>query len=99
MMMKIATARGWLFKLAMMESSVPGRKCPVLFVAVSFLTVLSGSLSAEVDPGVKQLIVSIAPGWNSTTGRLQCFERTTGVGRERPAWSALRENGIAWGAA
>jgi L,D-peptidoglycan transpeptidase YkuD (ErfK/YbiS/YcfS/YnhG family) len=54
---------------------------------------------AEVPASTRQLIVSIAPGWDSTTGRLQCFER---VGREwkpaLPAWPVLYgRSGLAWG--
>lgn len=54
---------------------------------------------AEVPASARQLIVSVAPGWDSTTGRLQCFER---VGREwkpaLPAWPVLYgKHGLAWG--
>jgi L,D-peptidoglycan transpeptidase YkuD (ErfK/YbiS/YcfS/YnhG family) len=55
-------------------------------------------VAAELD-GVQQLIVSIAPDWDSTKGRLQMFERQ---GNE---WKAVSEpiavlygkNGLAWG--
>jgi len=55
--------------------------------------------SAEVPADARQLIVSVAPGWDSTSGRLRCFER---AGREwKPAtasWPVLYgKNGLAWG--
>jgi L,D-peptidoglycan transpeptidase YkuD (ErfK/YbiS/YcfS/YnhG family) len=58
-----------------------------------------GVFAAELDPGVQQLIVSIAPGWNSSTGRLQCFERTRdGWAASGPVWPVLYgKNGLAWG--
>jgi L,D-peptidoglycan transpeptidase YkuD (ErfK/YbiS/YcfS/YnhG family) len=48
---------------------------------------------------VRQLIVSVAPSWNSNTGRLQCFER---AGDEwKPAgesWPVLYgKSGLVWG--
>lgn len=56
------------------------------------------SRAGELD-GVQQLIVSVAPSWNSTTGTLQRYERE---GRTwRPVgepWAVLYgRNGLAWG--
>ncbi|HEX8313312.1 MAG TPA: L,D-transpeptidase family protein [Chthoniobacteraceae bacterium] len=57
------------------------------------------AVAQGLEPGVQQLIVSVAPDWNSTTGRLQRFERS---GREwKPvgdAWPVLYgRSGLAWG--
>jgi L,D-peptidoglycan transpeptidase YkuD (ErfK/YbiS/YcfS/YnhG family) len=48
---------------------------------------------------VRQLVVSIAPDWNSKNGRLQCFERSgSGWQAALPAWPVLYgKNGLAWG--
>ncbi len=48
---------------------------------------------------VKQLIVSVAPSWDSNTGRLQCFERRGGDWKPASAaWPVLYgKNGLAWG--
>jgi L,D-peptidoglycan transpeptidase YkuD (ErfK/YbiS/YcfS/YnhG family) len=59
---------------------------------------MSGSLLA-LDPSISQLAVSVAPGWNSPSGRLQLFER------EGEGWRAMSpplrvlygKNGLAWG--
>lgn len=55
--------------------------------------------AAEVPAAARQLIVGVAPGWDATSGRLQCFER---AGREwkaaTPAWPVLYgRSGLAWG--
>lgn len=52
-----------------------------------------------IDASVKQLIVSVAPTWDSSTGKLQLFERD---GKEWRAMSApmrvlYGKNGLAWG--
>ncbi len=53
----------------------------------------------RLDSSVQQLILSIAPGWDSSTGRLQCFERAgKGWQASAPAWAVLYgRNGLAWG--
>lgn len=57
------------------------------------------ALAGELDD-CRQLIVSIAPSWDSNTGKLQRFERTGG-GEWRPVgepWAVLYgKNGLAWG--
>ena len=67
------------------------------------LVVLVGMLvtrtfAGELD-GVKQLVVSVAPGWNATGGRLQLFERKgAGWVANGPAWPVLYgKNGLVWG--
>src|SRR5947207_15818874 len=59
--------------------------------------------SARADGGptdCSQLIVAVAPDWNSMRGKLQVFERTPG-GDWSPITSALPvlfgRNGFAWG--
>ena len=62
------------------------------------VSILSGPLLA-LDPSVGQLAVSVAPGWDSPSGKLQLFER------EGKGWRAasppLRvlygKGGLAWG--
>lgn len=64
------------------------------------LLVLADVACAEqLERGVRQLIVSIAPGWNSKTGRLQCFERRGDEWQPATAaWPVLYgRNGLAWG--
>ncbi|MDQ3621201.1 MAG: hypothetical protein M3463_01730 [Verrucomicrobiota bacterium] len=71
-----------------------------LLLLSSALSVLR--LSAGADPlerNVKQLIVAVAPSWNSMSGRLQCFER---AGESwKPASAAVPvlfgKSGLAWG--
>ena len=66
--------------------------------AVSLLAFLPSVRALE--PDVHELIVGIAPGWDSMQGKLQCFRRTAGG-----PWQAVSEpvpvlfgkNGLAWG--
>jgi len=54
---------------------------------------------AGIDPGIQQLVVSIAPGWNSSAGRLQLFERGPDGWRAvaGPVPVLYGKNGLAWG--
>lgn len=69
-----------------------------IFVCLSLSTFTSRLRALDAD--VQQLIVGIAPDWNSMQGRLQCFRRSPGG-----AWQAASEpvpvlfgkNGLAWG--
>ena len=67
-----------------------------------FCTLLASAHGAEspLDPAVRQLIVSIAPGWDSTTGRLLALERTA-QGKWKPVLGPIPvlfgKNGLAWG--
>ena len=66
--------------------------------------VLGGSFSASparaLDAEVQQVVVGIAPTWDSMQGKLQCFQRSAGG-----PWQAVSEpvpvlfgkNGLAWG--
>jgi L,D-peptidoglycan transpeptidase YkuD (ErfK/YbiS/YcfS/YnhG family) len=73
-----------------------------LFLGVLLTTMLSAdfihaanALSSDVD----QLVISIAPTWNSPTGRLQLFERdgTTWHAVGSPVRVLYGTNGLAWG--
>ncbi len=60
---------------------------------------LASASAAGLDPSVKQLVVSIAPTWDSMNGRLQCFQRDgDGWKPVGEAWPVLYgKNGLAWG--
>jgi L,D-peptidoglycan transpeptidase YkuD (ErfK/YbiS/YcfS/YnhG family) len=69
---------------------------------VSFLLLASppAFCAAGVGPEVKQLIVSVAPNWNTTQGAMQRFERSAKgdwvkVGEAVPV--LYGKNGLAWG--
>lgn len=53
-----------------------------------------------LDPRVRQLVVSIAPDWNSMTGKMQRFERgADGAWKpvSKPVPVLFGKNGLAWG--
>lgn len=66
---------------------------------LALLLVLTAQPVSALDRSITQLVVSISPGWNSTTGKLQLFER------EGKGWRAVSpplrvlygKNGLAWG--
>jgi L,D-peptidoglycan transpeptidase YkuD (ErfK/YbiS/YcfS/YnhG family) len=62
------------------------------------LAVMSGPLQA-LDSSVTQLAVSVAPSWDSTSGKLQLFERQGGAWRptSAPFRVLYGKNGLAWG--
>jgi len=64
-----------------------------------FGTMLGAAFGAGLDGSVKQLIVSVAPGWNSTTGQLQLFERAgDGWKAVAPPVAVLYgKSGLVWG--
>ncbi|MBV9127798.1 MAG: hypothetical protein JO117_06880, partial [Verrucomicrobia bacterium] len=74
---------------------------------VGFLLLLATAPPAAraLDPGVRQLIVSIAPSWDSAQGQLQLFERDINAASGNSAWRAASapwpvlygKNGLAWG--
>jgi L,D-peptidoglycan transpeptidase YkuD (ErfK/YbiS/YcfS/YnhG family) len=71
----------------------------IAFIVALVLLLMGGSKAVALDGSVQQLIVSIAPGWDSVNGKLQLFERT------RDGWKAVGEpwavlygpTGLAWG--
>ncbi|HET7237893.1 MAG TPA: L,D-transpeptidase family protein [Terrimicrobiaceae bacterium] len=62
------------------------------------LAVMSGPIQA-FDSSVTQLAVSVAPSWDSPSGKLQLFERQGGVWRptSAPFRVLYGKNGLAWG--
>jgi len=65
---------------------------------LAFLRPLSSVLA--LDPGVHQLIVGIAPGWDSMRGHIQFFQREEGGGWQPasgPIPVLFGKNGLAWG--
>jgi L,D-peptidoglycan transpeptidase YkuD (ErfK/YbiS/YcfS/YnhG family) len=67
-------------------------------LALFAMALVTQAWAGELD-GVSQLVVSVAPAWNSTTGRLQRFERQgAGWVAKGPAWPVLYgRNGLVWG--
>ena len=53
------------------------------FRGLAVLLVLTAQPVSALDRSITQLVVSISPGWNSPTGRLQLFER------EGKGWRAV----------
>lgn len=98
MMTNTATEHGIFFKPAMMGNRWRARKRAVGLLLLAMMAA-SRVFGAEIGPDVKQLIVSVAPGWDSNTGRLQCFERSgDGWKPATAAWPVLYgKNGLVWG--
>jgi len=61
---------------------------------------MAASAGDALDPGVRQLIVSVAGGWDASSGKLLALERTADGGW-KPALGPLPvlfgKNGLAWG--
>jgi len=93
----MATERGSFFKTTTMRNRTRAGKHGFRLVVLA-LALMARAFAGELD-GVKQLVVSIAPTWDSTTGRLQCFERQgAGWVASGPAWPVLYgKHGLAWG--
>ena len=70
-----------------------------LGLAVLAAIVAVHATAGEIGGDVQQLIVSVAPEWDTNTGRLQCFERAGGKWQPvTPAWPVLYgKNGLVWG--
>lgn len=68
-------------------------------VAASLFVAMVGAAFGGIPPEVKQLVVSVAPNWDSSTGKLQRFERSgsdwRAVGEAIPV--LYGRNGLAWG--
>lgn len=62
---------------------------------------VSNAHADGVPPDCRQLIVGIAPNWDSMTGQMQLFERNSSAGqwtKAGPAFPVLfGKNGLAWG--
>ncbi len=93
----MAKVRDRFFKRASMGNRARTGKRGFACAALLFLLTLP-AFANSLD-GARQLIVSVAPGWDSTIGRLQLFER---VGEN---WQAVAppvavlygKSGLAWG--
>ena len=70
------------------------------WLLLPLVLVTRGALAAGVPNDCEQLIVGVAPDWNSMGGELQLFERSLGGSWQRggPAMPVLfGKNGLAWG--
>ena len=89
-----AITGGSFFKRAMMRRSI---QCGKRLLLALVLT--ANTFAGEIGGDVQQLIVSIAPSWDSSTGRLQLFEREgRGWKAAGAPWSVLYgRTGLIWG--
>ena len=74
-------------------------KRTLFFCQLLLTTALAVAQSGPLDPRIKQLIVAVAPAWNSSSGTLQLFERD-GAGWKpvsAPVPVLFGKNGLAWG--
>jgi L,D-peptidoglycan transpeptidase YkuD (ErfK/YbiS/YcfS/YnhG family) len=76
-----------------------GTDTMVRTLLVLLLAVLAGLPAHAIDGSVKQLVVSVAPTWDSSTGKLQLFERDGKGWRaaSQPIRVLYGKNGLAWG--
>ncbi len=68
-------------------------------LGAAFALLAAPLFAAGLDSGIKQLIVSVAPTWDSMTGKLQLFERA-GDGWKAvapPVAVIYGKNGLVWG--
>ena len=77
-------------------------KTKLLFFAMLAAAALAaGPPARALDPDVRELIVAIAPGWDSDMGKLQVFERDKAGGDwkavSKPVPVLFGKNGLAWG--
>jgi L,D-peptidoglycan transpeptidase YkuD (ErfK/YbiS/YcfS/YnhG family) len=78
------------------------RSCPLRFwfAAFLFVTSISNACAEGVPSDCSQLLVAIAPDWNSMHGKLQLFERAHGndwIAVSSPVPVLFGKNGLAWG--
>ena len=79
------------------ENSIVGNYMKVILL--SFLFLLSSRAFAQIE-NANQLILVVAPDWNSTTGMMYLFDRTDdGWSQYNVPWKViLGDSGLAWGA-
>ena len=98
MISNTAPVRVNFFKQAMMGNRFRASKRAFAWFLAFFLFI-GTTFAAGLDSSVEQLIVSVAPDWDSSTGKLQFFERTNGDWK--PAGPAIPvlygKNGLVWG--
>lgn len=82
----------------MMRNRIRARKFAFGVAAILALWI-GEALGGALDSGVQQLIVSIAPDWDASTGRLQLFERAGDKWKASAAPVAVLygKNGLVWG--
>jgi L,D-peptidoglycan transpeptidase YkuD (ErfK/YbiS/YcfS/YnhG family) len=75
-----------------------GERMNKLSILGVIVLVMSGPLLA-LDPSIAQLAISVAPGWDSPSGKLQLFEREGNGWRATspPLRVLYGKNGLAWG--
>lgn len=74
----------------------------VLLQALALLATLTATTQAQLGSAVKQLLVTQSKSWNSSTGYLQAFQRSSSTQPWSPVFSSqipvmLGRNGLAWG--
>lgn len=71
----------------------------LIFYVFLSLMMFATAHAEPLAPRVQQLVVSIAPDWNSMTGRLQMFERAADGWKavSKPVPVLYGKNGLAWG--
>ncbi len=74
---------------------VSGRK----YFLSAFFALAAISPAWPLDSAIRQLVVSVAPGWDASVGRLQLFERDASGWRavSPPVRVLYGANGLAWG--
>lgn len=94
----MAATRWKCFKRPIMRKRGGGVKAGALFAAALASQAIPISVAGELD-GVRQLLVSVAANWDSTSGKLQRFERT-GSGWKpvaSPVAVLYGRSGLVWG--
>src|SRR3984957_17442978 len=71
----------------------------VKFCLLFLLLPLSSRGEDRLSPSVTQLVVGIAPTWDSMNGRLQCFDKSPDGWRAagQPVPVLFGKSGLAWG--
>src|SRR2546423_8194461 len=68
--------------------------------AAAFMLIANSARAEGVPADCSQLIVAIAPDWNSMRGQMQLFERSNGgkwTAAKPPVPGVFCKNGLAWG--
>src|SRR4051794_1073239 len=99
MMTMIAPRRCRFFKFPMLGKNLLSIKAAVLAMLLCGAWTTGAMAQEKLGSEVKQLIVSIAPDWNTNHGSLQLFERRAGQWIPVMApWPVLYgKNGLVWG--
>jgi L,D-peptidoglycan transpeptidase YkuD (ErfK/YbiS/YcfS/YnhG family) len=78
---------------------IPGRRWFPVFIGLGGLVAMASRSQAGPLDSVDQLIVAIAPTWDSSSGKLQRFERARGEWKPvgMPVAVLYGRNGLVWG--